>query len=163
MTLLLCLQIRARQETERNNVSSEQSKIEAKKEELAVAKTQLAGAHKLLTQMNEQKSKFAKAIDKKSLDEVKSILSRGVSPAFATGQRVLEFLFKFLTGDTQANYDRDGAALMISPEAFQAAVRSADPARHEKAWIRDIAQKVNMTPDQRKGEILAAVTDELIS
>ena len=120
---------------------------------------QLNDLNKLLTTMNEHKARFAKAIDKKVLDDVKKAMNQPGGACQQTQRDILNYITMFATNSPDARYDQQGAAIFESPEQFSQAVKRADPSAQEKQWIQKVAQEVNMDTDQKKGALLAAVSN----
>lgn len=135
------------------------AQVEAKVEASEDADQELAGMNKLLTQMNEAKAKFSKQADKDSIKEIKKLLALGQSSAVGVARQILDKICQFIAMDQNATFDREGAEIFATAESFASAVKKCDPSFHEKPWIRDVAQTVNMDLEGNKGSILAAVTD----
>jgi len=136
------------------------SRNEERKKARIAADEELAGMNKLLTQMKEQKAKFAKVLDKKSVANIKRIVRQGSSRAVkAGGEQILDFLCQFLAKDSSALFAREGQDIFLSHETLAQAIKAVDPSHHEKAWLRDVADSVNMDVEGVKGKLLAQVSD----
>lgn len=153
------LQIKAKQDVAINQLNQLQTQVAAKEEAAEDAVQELDGMNKLLTSMQEAKAKFAKLADKDSIKDIKKQMSEGRSSAVQTGRQILDKICQFIAQDVNATYDREGTDIFMTSETFNSAVKKCDPSFHEKPWIRDAAQTVNMDLEGVKGSILQAVTN----
>lgn len=106
---------------------------------------------------------MAKLCNDESLKAIKASFAKGLNPCNGTGKDILNRITQFLTRDTSATYDREGQDLFANAETLQAAIKKCDAAAHDKPWIRDQAQSVNMTSEDNKGELLRTVTNSASS
>lgn len=90
--------------------------------------------NKLLITMNEHKARFAKTVDAETLKEIKSIFSKGTSPAINTATEILDLICVFATADPNAKYSSHGS-IFENADNFGAAVKKADASALEKSWI----------------------------
>ena len=134
-----------------------QSVADAKKKARVAADEELTGMNKLLTTMNEQKVKIAKALSKDSVASVKKAISNRQTPAGAVD--ILDRLCQFMAKDTSATYDKQGRDLFENHETLAKAIKATEPSYHEKAWLRDVADSVNMNADGLRGKLLAQVME----
>jgi len=115
--------------------------------------------NKLLTTMNEQKAKFTKACDKASVIAVKRIMSQDQGSAIDVGGQILDKICQFICKSPSATFQKEGADIFANNETLMKAVKNCDPSCNEKAWIRDIADSVNMDVEGNKGRLLLAVSN----
>lgn len=159
-TPLDCIQIKAQHDEVDRQVSQLLSQVGEKKKAQTAALEELAGMDKLLTTMKEQKAKFAKALDKKSVSEIKRIVSQGRNPAVNEGGlQILDHLCQFLCKNTSATFNREGLDIFATHETLAKAIKVVEPSFHEKAWLRDVADSVNMDAEGNKGKLLEQVTN----
>ena len=130
--------------------------MSAKEGESRTASEQLSDMNKIITSMEEQKAKFAKSCNNDSLNEIKAALLRGSCPH---GEEILDKITQFLTGNTKATFKNDGGLYFDNETTFQMAIKKCDSAKHEKEWIRGVADSVNLNSDGIKGKLLAGISD----
>ena len=92
----------------------------------------------------------------KGHEKIKKVMNggQGTPGARATAQEILDLICKFIKKNPQSSYAVDGADVFSSAEAFNSAVKRCDPSAQEKAWISEVANKVNMDMDGKKGALL---------
>lgn len=148
--------VEAQQAKYRAEIANKEASIDQKKSAMISATEQLEDYKKMLTSMNEARARFVKECDAKSLTEIKKVMNggQGTPGARATAQEILDLICKFIKKNPQSSYAVDGADVFSSAEAFNSAVKRCDPSAQEKAWISEVANKVNMDMDGKKGALL---------
>lgn len=130
-----------------------------KKEELDKNKNELRDINKMLTTMNEAKSKFGKNCDEKAIKEIKRIMGSGSSTAVQLGRDILDGICLLVKDSPDATWSSHGQDVFESAEAFNKCLRKADMRELEKGEIKKLADKVNCK-DNVKGDILARITQD---
>jgi len=155
--------VEAQQAKYRAEIANKEASIDTKKSAMISATEQLEDYKKMLTSMNEARARFVKECDAKSLTEIKKVMNggQGTPGARATAQEILDLICKFIKKNPQSSYAVDGADVFSSAEAFNSAVKRCDPSAQEKAWISEVANKVNMDMDGKKGALLQAICNGL--
>lgn len=137
-------------------LQNQKDQMLAKEGESRTAIEQLSDMNKLITGMEENKAKFAKACNNDSLKEIKLAINQGRS---ANGEAILDIITQFLTGNVKASWKHDGQKYFEDEVTFQMAIKKCDAAQNEKEWIREQANKVNMDSEGKKGALLAKISD----
>lgn len=111
--------------------------------------------------MNEAKHKQLKYCDAASFKLLARMRSDGNMPK--VGREILDLIIKFIKGDKDATWEKEGEELFEKPEIFAKGVRKADLTKFELSYIGEVGQKIQQTEEGETGSILTELLREAAS
>lgn len=110
--------------------------------------------------MNESKAKFVKLCNAENIKNVRSVLAAHSSPCIDSARKIIDSICKFVLNDqargkdSSVNFTKNGDDIFESPETYSKLIKECDPTDHDRVWLQEVANSVNMDAEGKKGTIL---------